>query len=99
MRNRYLILRIVIVAFLLYSMTAFGSGLRNLRLTQKHCYELENELTELREENKTLKLELSSEPDDEIMGKLAREKLGMLKPGDKIFIFSKDREELLWSWK
>ena len=99
MHNHNLILRIVLVAFLAYSLTAFGSGLKSLRKTESDISKLENELQVLRDENSFLKLDLASEPDAEKMEKLAREKLGMLRPGDKIFIFSKDREELLWGWK
>ncbi len=99
MRNRELVFRIIVVSLLVYSMTAFAAGLINLRKTQCMSDELEGELCELRAENQQLKDELSSPPDDEKMEQLARERLGMVKPGEKIFIFETDREEPLWGWK
>ena len=89
MRNHELILRIVVVAFLIYSMTAFSGSFIKLQSSKKETILIQREVNELREENKALRAELSAETDDEKMGRLAREKLGMLKPGDKIFIFPK----------
>ena len=57
------------------------------------------ELCQLRTENERLKEELANPPDDKEMEQLARERLGMVKPGEKIFIFDTDREEPLWGWK
>ncbi len=99
MRNRELVFRIVVVSLLMYSMTAFTAGLVNLRKTQRMSDELEVELCELRTENERLREELANPPDDEKMEQLARERLGMVKPGEKIFIFDTDREEPLWGWK
>ncbi len=99
MRNRELVFRIVVVSLLVYSMTAFTAGLVNLRKTRLASEELEGELCRLRSENESLKEELANPPDDKEMERLARERLGMVKPGEKIFIFETDREEPLWGWK
>ena len=99
MQHRKIILRIVVVALLIYSFTAFGSGLKDLRQGESQMNLLEEELSMLKDTNSLLKAQLSTAPDEDKVRKLAREKLGMLRPEDKIFIFSKDREELLWGWK
>ena len=99
MQHRKIILRIVVVALLIYSFTAFGSGLKDLRQGESQMNLLEDELSMLKDTNSLLKAQLSTAPDEDKVRKLAREKLGMLRPEDKIFIFSKDREEPLWGWK
>ena len=93
MRQRSIILRIIVVVFLIYSFTAFGSGLKDLRQGEIQTQELEDDLERLREQNILLKTELSAAPDENSMRKLAREKLGMLRPEDKIFIFSEEKEK------
>ena len=93
MRQRSIILRIIVVVFLIYSFTAFGSGLKDLRQGEIQTQELEDDLERLREQNILLKTELAAAPDENSMRKLAREKLGMLRPEDKIFIFSEEKEK------
>lgn len=99
MRNRELVFRIVVVSLLIYSLTAFTAGLVNLKKTRQISQALEVELCRLRTENENLKDELENPPDDKEMERLARERLGMVKPGEKIFLFVTDREEPLWGWK
>ena len=97
MRSRELIGRIVIISLMLYSAGVFTLGLVELGDAERAVENTRQELEILREENARLRQELASMPDSREMERLAREKLGMLMPGEKIFIFSKDREEPTWS--
>lgn len=89
MTNRELILRLVVVTLLLYSLTAFSSSAVKLQRSKIAVIEIENELIPLKEKNSLLKSYSSQDPDDEKMRELAREKLGMINPEDKIFVFPK----------
>lgn len=99
MRNRELILRIIVISLFLYATAGFAMGLRNLRESERQIEAAEQELSELKEENMSLKAGLASLPDAEAMEKLARERLGMIMPGEKIFVFTIDREEPTWCRK
>lgn len=89
MAQRRLILRIIVVVILLYSLGTFAGGLRRINETKSRIETAEIELKSLREENQQLKDELASSPDGEKIARLAREKLGLIKPGDKIFVFKR----------
>ena len=92
MRVRELILRIITVFMLLYSMSVFGRGIIHLRRAEADVEESRAELADLLRENENLKEKLAGpEPND--LERLARQKLGMVMPDEKIYIFDKDREE------
>lgn len=99
MRDRDVILRIVILALLLYSLASFASVRSDLRRTEQLAQSLEAELNELQCENRELEEMLSGPRSDEEMRMLARQRLGMVMPGEKVFYFTTDREEAIWAWK
>lgn len=99
MRDRDVILRIVILALLLYSLASFASVRSDLRKTEQLAQSLKEELEQLQCENQELEEMLSSPRSDEEMRMLARQRLGMVMPGEKVFYFTTDREEALWAWK
>ena len=89
MAQRRLVLRIIVVVILLYSLSVFAGGIRRINETKSRIENAEIELGSLREENGQLKCELASAPDGEKIARLAREKLGLIEPGDKIFVFKR----------
>lgn len=99
MRDRDVILRIVILALLLYSLASFASVRSDLKGTEQLARDLEAEVNTLQEENRALEEKLSGPRSDEEMRMLARQRLGMVMPGEKVFYFTTDREETLWAWK
>lgn len=99
MRDRDVILRIVILALLLYSLASFASVRSDLRKTEQLAQSLKEELEQLQCENQELEEMLSGPRSDEEMRMLARQRLGMVMPGEKVFYFTTDREEALWAWK
>ena len=92
MRVRVLILRIITIFMLLYSLTVFGRGIIQLNKAEADVEFCRADVEKLRNENEILKAQLTGpSPDD--MKMLARHKLSMVMPDEKIYIFDKDREE------
>ena len=98
MRTRNLILRFITLFLLLYSLTVFSRGIWQLSRAESTVEGYRAELEKLRVENAVLSAELS-EPSPEKMEMLARTKLGMVMPYEKIYIFDSDREEPSWGQK
>ena len=74
MQNRSVILRIVVLALLLYALASLFSRRQELR--------------ELERRNRELEARLAGEGREEELRRLARERLGMVMPGEIIFYFS-----------
>ena len=68
---------------------AVGGELRAAAAVQK---ELSAELEEQTADNTALREKLEAGLSDAELERLARERLGLVKPGDKIFYFTTDRE-------
>ena len=92
MQNRSVILRIVVLALLLYSLSSIYSQERELAQSGARLLALEQELRELDRQHRTLEARLSGEGREEELRRLARERLGMVMPGEIIFYFE-DKEE------
>lgn len=99
MHNRDIILRIVVLALMLYSLVSLASARAELRHAEETAAGLQQELALLEQEKARLEEKLASAGSDEEMLMLARERLGLVLPGEKIFYFTTDREEALWGWK
>lgn len=99
MYNRNVILRIVVLALLLYSMANFAAAQEKLRETERTADRLRQELSELQNEHEELETALQSLEDEDELRRLARQRLGMVMPGEKVFYFTTDREEALWGLK
>ena len=99
MQNRDLILRIVIMALLVYALTSLAAVRSDLSRTQQTADTLQEELAQLQKENTQLQAKLAEDRSDQEMQQLARQRLGMVMPGEKIFYFTTDREEQPWNWK
>ena len=92
MNTRDTLICIVLISLTLYacaSVAAVGGELRAAAAVQK---ELGAELEEKSADNAALSEKLEAGLSDEELERLARERLGLVKPGDKIFYFTTDRE-------
>ena len=92
MNTRDTLICIVLIALTLYacaSVAAVGGELRAAAAVQE---ELSAELEERTADNTVLREKLEAGLSDAELERLARERLGLVKPGDKIFYFTTDRE-------
>ncbi len=83
-----LILRIVVVALMLYALISLGGLRGDLRRTEQLAGQLEAEKELLAAENARLEASLNEAKDPEEMRRLAWERLGLVLPGEKIFYFT-----------
>lgn len=72
---------LVLVGYIIFSFVRQEIAIKRIDsdITQK-----QTELDKLKEENKRLEEQVKSANSDEYIEKLARERLGMLKPGEKV---------------
>ena len=103
MRNRNLMLRVAVLALLLYSLWNLAAEYRSLKRMEALNEELTAVCEQLRGEGEELRRKLEQPADAQEMRQLAWERLGMVFPGERVFCFiggnSRDREETLWHWK
>ena len=97
MRAKETLICIVAVALLIYSLTVFAGAGRELNRLKAEADSAANELAALETENKSLRAELCKGMSDEELERLARERLALVLPGEKIFYFVTDREEHPWN--
>lgn len=93
MYPRDTLLRIVALALLLYSLLSLRTASVELRSLEAMAGETRQELERVEEENRRLGERLAAGRTDEELLRLARERLGLVLPGEKVFYFSTDREE------
>ena len=102
MKMRDRILRVAVLALLLYAMVSLAREYRLLYRTEQRTEALAARQKVLAEQNRALTEQLEQPPDRQEMRRLAWERLGMVAPGEKIFIFTQedtDREDTVWDWK
>ena len=87
MRNRSLITRIVALALLLYALGSLTAVSRELDAAQHTVEALRLQRQELAAEQERLRQLLADRDDPGELERLARERLGMVSPGEKIFYF------------
>ena len=85
-------MRIILVALLLYSLTGFVTVSRELRQSELMAAQMRQQTEELRLLNGELEEKIAQGQSPEEMQQLARERLGLVLPGEKLFYFSTDRE-------
>lgn len=90
MQTKETIIRIVLVALLVYSLLSFVSVKRETAETEKKTEELGEQLSELEKENERLIAAAKNADSDEEIRQLARDRLGLVMPGEKIFYFNSD---------
>lgn len=92
MRSRNILWRIVLLSLLFYSVFSFVSVTVSLNKTRQTASDLQQRLAVLQAENAGLKAASEQRTDTELQD-LARERLGLVLPGEKIFYFTEDRED------
>ena len=93
MQGRNTLWRAVLLLLLAYALCTFVSARRLLGQTMEEEQRLSAELAGLEEENRRLKELLRRGLDEDTLERLARERLGLVLPGEKIFYFDTDRED------
>ena len=88
MQNRRTVLCITVLALMLWSLFALYSARGELAHVRHIADTRQQELTARELENARLRAALAEGADAERMEALAREKLGLVHPGEKIFIFT-----------
>ena len=97
MRAKETLICIVAVALLIYSLTVFAGAGRELDRLKAEAGAAADRLDELEKENSSLQTSLEEGMSDEELERLARERLALVLPGEKIFYFVTDREEHQWN--
>lgn len=93
MQNRQTLIRIVLIALMGYAILNFASARAELGRTEETVQALRAEYEDLMAENRLLTQRLVAGGDDETIETLARQRLGLVLPGEKVFYFTKDRED------
>ena len=97
MRAKETLICIVAVALLIYSLTVFAGAGREFDRLKAEAGAAADRLGELEKENSSLQTSLEEGMSDEELERLARERLALVLPGEKIFYFVTDREEHPWN--
>ena len=87
-RNREVFLRLLTVGLLLYMLLGFGAARVRLNTARAEEQSLSAACAALREENELLRQELASVREPESMADMARDRLGLVMPGEKVFYFN-----------
>ena len=88
MRERNLIMRLVVLALLLYSLVNLTAGRRELLRQETETQALLREKQALLQDQRELESRLNAVGDEEQMRRLAWERLHMVMPGETVFYFS-----------
>lgn len=107
MLSRRGIVRIVITLLLVYSLLCFARAGRALEEMEHTAAQLEREQDLLEQEHAALELRLLQRESPGQMEALARKELGMVMPGEIVFLFTQEEEsnseqterDPLWHWK
>ena len=93
MQNKGTIVRIVLVALMAYALLHFAAARAELEQTRQLAGALAEEQARLEKENQDLTQLLEAGYDEGTIEALARERLGLVMPGETVFYFTKDRED------
>ena len=93
MRERNLIMRLVILALMLYALGSFVSAGRELARQRADTRALEARRQELLAERRELEERIAAADDADTMRRLAWEKLRMVMPGETVFCFTEPEGE------
>ena len=93
MRERNLIVRLVILALMLYALGRFVSAGRELARQQADTRALEARRQELLAERRELEAQIAAVGDPDAMRRLAWERLRMVMPGETVFCFTEPEGE------
>ncbi len=107
MPSRRGIVRIVITLLLIYSLLCFARSGRALAEMERTAAQLEEERELLEREHAQWEAQLLQRESPEQMEALARRELGMVMPGEIVFLFTQEEQSdseqternPLWHWK
>ncbi len=92
MQTSLSLMRMVALALLLYSLALFTTSLRDVASAEAAVAALERELAQAQQENCVLAEKREAAESGEGLEQLARERLGLVMPGEKIFYFITERD-------
>lgn len=87
------LIRIVLLSLLLYSALSFAASGNELDRTEARQDRLGAELEALGAETQQMRTKLDAKISPTEAEQLARQRLGLVRPGEKIFYFTTDRED------
>ena len=93
MHTKDSIVRIVIIALMLYALANLASVKSRLEQTKERAAQLQLQQEQLLEEQSELRQSLEQGLSREHLAAMAREKLGFVMPDEIVFYFTKDRED------
>ena len=99
MNTKESLIRIIFLSLLLYSMLSLAASGRELKEALAKKLDLEYQLGLLTSQKQMLQAKLSREISENEIEQLARQRLGLVKAGEKIFYFTTDREGRPWNWQ
>lgn len=80
-----IVIKIVILALILYAAISLVTTKGKISQALTDQQQLQKQLDEVLQENAGLKYDIEHAGDDETIEEIARSKLGLVKPGEKIF--------------
>ncbi len=80
-----IITKVILLAIVLYAAVRLAMVHSQTQDLQRQIEQLEQQSQTLTEENAALEYQIAHSDDDETKEEIARDKLGLVKPGEKIF--------------
>ena len=81
---------LVIAVLMVYALISLFVVHRQTRQLQDRAATLQQQVSEMTQANAELKYQIDHSEDDDMIESVAREKLGLVKPGEKIFYDTSD---------
>ena len=81
---------LVIAVLMLYAVISLVMVHRQTRQLQDRAATLQQQVSEMPQSNAELQYQIDHSEDDDMIESVAREKLGLVKPGEKIFYDTSD---------
>ena len=82
--------KLVIAALMVYAVISLFMVHRQTRQLQDRAATLQQQVSEMTQSNAELPYQIDHSEDDDMIESVAREKLGLVKPGEKIFYDTSD---------
>ena len=80
-----IVTKVILLAIVLYAAVRLAMIHAETRTLEAQITQLEQQAQQLTEENAALEYQIAHSDDDETKEEIARDKLGLVKPGEKIF--------------
>lgn len=82
--------KLVIAALMVYAVISLFMVHRQTQQLQDRAATLQQQVSEMTQSNTELQYQIDHSEDDDMIESVAREKLGLVKPGEKIFYDTSD---------